>query len=325
MKTTRRLAFLLALLLCFTLIPAPIAVPAAVAAQPYGSVSRESMRDGVILHAWCWSFNTVKNNMQAIADAGYTAIQTSPAGKCKVGDGGDLALERWWWHYQPTEYTLGNYQLGTEQEFAEMCAVADQYGIGIIVDAVVNHCTSDYGAIADSVKNIQGGAFHNNGEIGNWNDRREITQKALMGLWDLNTQNPNVQNYIQAYLRRCVELGADGFRYDAAKHIELPDDAGFGGDFWPVILNNGSQFQYGEILCDGVSREDAYAQRLNVTADVYGHRLREAFSSGQLNSGTLGNWTHKVSADKLVTWVESHDNYANGIGEYGSSQWMNDG
>ena len=31
---------------------------------------------GTILHAWCWSFNTIKDNLKDIAEAGYTAIQS---------------------------------------------------------------------------------------------------------------------------------------------------------------------------------------------------------------------------------------------------------
>ena len=29
----------------------------------------QKMADGAILHAWCWSFNTIKNNMKNIAEA----------------------------------------------------------------------------------------------------------------------------------------------------------------------------------------------------------------------------------------------------------------
>ena len=36
------------------------------------------IQHGAILHAWCWSFNTIKENMKDIAQAGYTSIQTSP-------------------------------------------------------------------------------------------------------------------------------------------------------------------------------------------------------------------------------------------------------
>lgn len=96
---------------------------------------------------------------------------------------------------------------------------------------------------------MEGGAFHNGGGISNYGDRKDVTQNSLLGLIDLNTQNPNIQQLILNYLKQCVAAGADGFRYDAAKHIEIPeDDPSFASDFWPVVLDNGSRFQYGEIL-----------------------------------------------------------------------------
>ena len=42
--------------------------------------------DDVILHAWCWSFNTIKDNMKDIADAGYRYVQTG-AGMCHPDKG----------------------------------------------------------------------------------------------------------------------------------------------------------------------------------------------------------------------------------------------
>lgn len=47
---------------------------------------------GAILHAFCWSFQTIKDNMKQIADAGFTMVQTSPANKCFVGDDGGLEI-----------------------------------------------------------------------------------------------------------------------------------------------------------------------------------------------------------------------------------------
>ena len=42
----------------------------------------DNIKDGAILHAFCWSFNTIKANMKDIAEAGYTTVQTSPANAC---------------------------------------------------------------------------------------------------------------------------------------------------------------------------------------------------------------------------------------------------
>ena len=125
------------------------------------------LEDGAILHAWCWSCNTITANMKDIAAAGYTAIQTSPMQQSyarysssntlmgKDGNGNDItdgSSGAWWWQYQPTAQKLGNYQFFTdptndalcEQEYKAMCDAADAYGISIITDIVSNHTTSHY-------------------------------------------------------------------------------------------------------------------------------------------------------------------------------------
>ena len=286
-----------------------------------------SMKDGTVLHAWCWSFNAIKENMAAIKEAGYTSVQTSPINAVVVGNGGDKKFtNQWYYHYQPTAYTIGNYQLGTEAEFIEMNRVAEQYGIKIIVDAVLNHTTSEYSKVSSEIKSINNWT-HGADRISNWNSREEVTQKSLLGLWELNTQNPEVQQYLLKFLKNAVSDGADGFRYDAAKHIELPGEYPnqYGSNFWNVILNNGSEFQYGEVLQDNISRDADYANLMSITASQYGHSIREILRNRNANAGNLGNYRAGVDPSKLVLWVESHDTYANGNTDSESeSAWMSD-
>lgn len=286
-----------------------------------------SMKDGTVLHAWCWSFNSIKENMAAIKEAGYTSVQTSPINAVVVGNGGDKKFtNQWYYHYQPTAYTIGNYQLGTEAEFIEMNRVAEQYGIKIIVDAVLNHTTSDYNKISSEIKSITKWS-HGNTKIENWGSRWDVTQNSLLQLWDWNTQNPEVQQYLLKFLKNAVADGADGFRYDAAKHIELPGEYPneFGSNFWNVILNNGSEFQYGEVLQDNISRDADYANLMSITASQYGHSIRDMLRNRNVNAGNLGNYQAGVDPSKLVLWVESHDTYANGKTDSESeSAWMSD-
>ena len=81
--------------------------------------------DDVILHAWSWSFDTIAANMKDIADAGYAYVQTSPANTCYVGENGGLALfskpedsfsGKWYYYYQPTDWKIGNYLLGSRDQ-----------------------------------------------------------------------------------------------------------------------------------------------------------------------------------------------------------------
>lgn len=332
------------------------------AAVPVGAKSpanakglTEQVEDGTILHTWCWSYKTVKENISEIAAAGFSAVQVSPISLCKVG--GKNINGGWYWHYQPVNYEVfGNYQMGTLEDFQAMCDEAHRYGLKVIVDTVINHCTSDYSAIdPDITGGFDGQAFHDHSTHSHpkadWSefDRYEETQYPLSGLYDWNTQRQDVQDYLKNFLKKCVEYGADGFRFDAAKLIELPDDTSavygddFASDFWTEILENGASFQYGEALQEGGKHEynqgadgksgyddsdtsrlgayqslsftkpDGQTQKFFTTASYYGFRVRECISEGNLQADYIGDFLMPKGAtvQQTVTWVESHDNYCN--------------
>ena len=323
--------------------------------QTASAVSRSSIHDGAILHAFCWNFNTIKENMADIAAAGYTAVQTSPINEClAIHNGmklyGDTEDEgRWYYHYQPTDWKIGNYQLGTRDEFKAMCAEADKYGIGVIVDIDPNHTTPLYDQVSDDLKNAAGGEdalYHigakvENGDNGGmkYDNRTSVTYDAMGGLPDVDTENEGFQKYFYDFLEDCIECGADGFRVDTAKHIALPDDGvaeEYAGDedrndFYPNMKsaidaygskNYSDLFVYGEVLDGDASRVAAYQDMLGGTcASNYGGAIRNAVSSGSVAVKKLQNYkisddtstgkTYTADSNKLVTWVESHDNYIN--------------
>ena len=288
------------------------------------------MKNGAILHAWMWSFKTITQHMPEIAAAGYTSVQTEPMSKIKeVAANGKKFTENWYYVYQPANTSIGNFVVGTEADLKEMTATAHKYGVRVIVDVVANHFTSDWNAIDPDWQNKD--YFHKrtgcdgpNGEINDYSNRYKVTQCHLLGLWDLNTQNQAVADRMQKFLKTAVADGVDGFRYDAAKHVELPTEVfdNKQSNYWNTILKNGSQFQYGEVL-QGDSGLDykAYANMFRDnssdgggnTASNYGKTIRAAVGSNNLDVKMVKNIdTGGASEDQLVTWVESHDNYANG-------------
>ena len=294
----------------------------------------KDMKDGATLHAFEWSFKTIMENIPDIAKAGYTSIQTEPI--VKIKDNRKLGTGNWYlnWYYvyQPTDMSIGNYVVGSEDEFKEMCKMAHQYGLRIIVDSVSNHFTSDFDVIAKKWQNKA--YFHEDKQISDYNNREDCTQHKLSGLWDLNTQDDTVTQGMADLLKQTVADGADGFRYDAAKHIELPDEV-FGGkksNYWNTILKNGSQYQYGEVLEDANVREADYANLFNsssprgggITDSSYGHEVRNAVQFKNLGASHFTSHS-KVTEDKSVNWVESHDNFANGeanIPQELSDEWI---
>ena len=297
------------------------------AARTQNGLAKE-MNYGSILHAWMWSFNTMKEHMAEIADAGYTSVQTSPISVIKGPMQGKQFTENWYYVYQPAGTSIGNSVVGSEDDLKAMTAEAHKYGIRIIVDAVINHFTSDWNAIEPSWQNAS--LFHtkseggcgNNGTGINYGNRWQVTHCHLLGLWDLNTENQEVGNRMQGFLKQAVADGVDGFRYDAAKHIELPDEFGTHSPYFDTILDNGAQYQYGEVLQGdaglNVAAYPALFEKYSSngggnTASNYGGALRSALNSKNLNAGNLNSLQGQgVQNDQLVTWVESHDTYANG-------------
>ena len=287
----------------------------------------KEMKNGAILHAWMWSFNTITEHMDEIAEAGYTSIQTEPMSKIKVNDAnGKKFTENWYYVYQPTNTSIGNFVVGSEDDLKAMTAAAHAHGIRIIVDVVANHFTADWNAIDSDWRKSE--YFHarnscsgSGGDNIDYSNRWQVTHCHLLGLWDLNTANPEVANRMHDFLKTAVNDGVDGFRFDAGKHVELPNEFD-GSQYWTTILQNGSQYQYGEVL-QGDSGLDykAYANLYakygegggGATASDYGKTIRSALWSKNLNAGNLMSLRNGgVNNDQLVTWVESHDNYANG-------------
>lgn len=61
--------------------------------------------------------------------------------------------------------------------------------------------------------------FHCERSLSSWTDGEVVTKGWLVGLTDLNSEKPYVQDRIATYLVDVLSMGASGFRVDAAKHI----------------------------------------------------------------------------------------------------------
>lgn len=304
-----------------------------VAKKDYGL--SEDIKDGAILQCFCWSFNTISESMEDIAAAGFSAIQTSPINA--VYDGGNAGMElfgegKWSYVYQPTEWTIGNYQLGTEAEFKKMCNVAESYGIKVIIDVVPNHTTPTLDAVSDKFIEAVGGKdkmYHSDGmkDIEDYGNRKQCTLQGVGGLPDVDTENEAFQEYFLAYLNKCISDGADGFRYDTAKHIGLPDDPkdkdGDENNFWDILGKTEKAeeiFNYGEVLQGSNDRLEDYIDTIGATtASSYGMNMRLSITSESVAAEEVKDMCIKDENKSVVTWVESHDNYCGDDNSYNIS------
>ena len=292
-----------------------------------------------ILHVWSWNFPTIAENMKQIADAGFTMIQTSPVNACFSPEGGNVKIfdekeGNWYHYYQPTDWTIGNNIVGTEEEMKAMLDSAKKYDIRVLVDVLPNHTAFNIDLVADEFYAAVGGRekmFHTHGLEGiqDYNDRTQCTHQGVGGLPDVNTENPLFQKYYMEFVNKLVNMGVRGFRYDTAKHIGVhsdPVDAEAGvteNDFWDVAtgrkevlgvslaIDYNELFVYGEVLQDRNVPEDEYAGYFGQTASSYGHVIREVLAKRSAKDIDILSWYHTAAPEYLTTWVESHDTYCN--------------
>lgn len=135
--------------------------------------------------------------------------------------------------YDATDYYTVNSQYGTMEDFKKLLAEAHQRGIRVIIDLVMNHTSSQHPWFIDSQ---DPNSPKRNWYI--WSD----TDPGYNGPWgedvwylsgdsyfyavfspsqpDLNYTNPEVRNQMKDVARFWLkDVGVDGFRLDAAKHI----------------------------------------------------------------------------------------------------------
>lgn len=264
---------------------------------------KDKIQDGVILHCFDWTLADIQEEIPNIAKAGFTAVQTSPvherAGKGSV----------WYDVYRPYDFKIGN-GLGTEADLKALCAKAHEYGVKVIVDVVANH--TDHPNVAARLKDES--LYHERFGVGSWNDRHQVTF-GMIGMWDLDTNNPTVQAIIKQYIQDLKACGVDGVRWDAIKHIGLPSE----GDSFMQNVVDQEMYNYGEIL-DSTGGNDnvlfpEYQTYMSITDNGYGNGFANSFAGGSINE-SVGNFNQrKAKTEKLVYWGESHDTYANDGGE----------
>ncbi len=126
-------------------------------------------------------------------------------------------------------------EYGTIEDFKELITKAHDNGIGIVMDMVINHCSSDNPFFISALNSIDSPYrdwFTWSSEklywrqpwsdSPVWHEGKE--KKYYYGLFsrsmpDLNFKNEEVYRYIQQVIAFWLNSGVDGFRFDAATHI----------------------------------------------------------------------------------------------------------
>ncbi len=258
----------------------------------------------VIYQAFDMRFRDIKAQLPELQKLGYTYIQVSPPQKSNPSP-------KWWARYQPIDHKVIDSPLGTEKELKELIDAAHSQNIKIIIDVVLNHMANyDYYVKSLNYPRFSQKDFHAKRCI-DYNNRASVTQGWInCDLPDLKTTSPHVRQEAKNYLKKLLALGADGFRFDAAKHIEP--------DFFREVLKvvPPDKFVYGEVIGQTLEESNEYTGIFCVTDFHLVGTMSQAFSIG----GDLRSLIDPAASGKAlpgvkaVTFAQNHDTVTGQIG-----------
>ena len=272
----------------------PVSLPATDSGNPNQNTAAKA---GIIYQAFNLRFRDIKAQLPELQKQGYTHIQVSPPQKSNPSS-------EWWARYQPIDHRVIDSPLGTEKELKELIDAAHSRKMKIIIDVVLNHM-ANYGSYVKSLNypRFSTQDFHPKSCI-DYNNRLSVTKGWInCDLPDLNTTSPQVRQEAKNYLKKLLALGADGFRFDAAKHIEP--------DFFREVLQvvPPDKFVYGEVIGQTLAESNEYTSLFAVTDFHLVSTMSNAFSYG----GDLRSLIDPASSGKAlpgtqaVTFAHNHD------------------
>ncbi|WP_258534981.1 carbohydrate-binding module family 20 domain-containing protein [Streptomyces sp. PT12] len=261
-----------------------------------------------------WTFDSIARECtERLGPAGYGQVQVSPPQEQIQGG-------QWWTAYQPVSYQI-NSRLGNRAQFQSMVSTCRDAGVGVIVDAVVNHMSAGSGTGTGGssyTKYDYPAAPYSDGdfnscrrEIGNnYGDRYNVQNCELVGLADLNTGKDYVRQRIADYLNDLLSMGVAGFRIDAVKHIPAADLA----DIRSRLSDPGVYWKQEVIYGAGEAvMPDEYRGTGDVQEFRYGRDLKRVFESENLAYlRNFGEGWGYMPSDGTAVFVDNHDTERNG-------------
>ena len=289
----------------------------------------------VFVHLFEWKWTDIATECETVlGPAGFAAVQVSPPEEHSITPSHD-----WSERYQPVRYNIARSRSGTQPEFTDMVARCAAVGVGIYVDAVINHMTNypspgigsdsspyskyDYPGLYTSAD------FHTPCTVNNYADAANVQDCELFGLPDLNTGLPSVRQKIAGYVIMLARLGVAGFRVDAAKHIQQVELDDILAIVDSTLTAEGRPIPYyflevsggaGEALSPRDYFGEAYASggAADITEFTFvgvGDKFRQIGGQhiSQLNpNGSPGNQFSQTAwglmpSDKAVVFLQNHD------------------
>jgi glycosidase len=261
-------------------------------------------------------FNGITQKLNYLQDLGVTAIWLMPIHPSPSYHG-----------YDVLNYYAVNHEYGNLDDFRHLLDEAHQRGIHVIIDFVLNHTSSAHPFFVESNDNLDSPYrdwyIWSEKDPGNgWHPGNYGYYYGLFwsGMPDLNYENPAVTLQMEQVTTFWLdEIGVDGFRLDAAKHLIEEGDQienttathDWFRDFYEFYTaDHPDAYTVGEIYGAGGFIASTYRQQIE---HIFNFELASGFvnsANGSAKSGVISayDFTLKDMTDgAFATFLTNHD------------------
>lgn len=215
--------------------------------------------------------------------------------------------------YDVEDYKSTHADYGTLEDFDYLIAKAEDHGIDVIIDLVLNHSSKTHPWFIEGFNNFQSGNFvvDDNQNKANWYNFKweggKVVYEAGFGDWmpDLNLDNPAVKDEIASIAKFWLDRGVAGFRLDAVTYLfssEPQKSVDFLGWFRDIVK---------EEKPDAYIVGEAWKDEDTVTLYYRGLDSLFNFSGGNVGGYIIDNITSRTGstfAFKLADTVQKAQN-----------------
>jgi alpha-amylase len=239
-----------------------------------------------------WTWRMIIDHLPMIRDAGYTAILLSPHEQACGGE--------WSLGYDPYDFRSFDSAHGTEQELADLIRKAHDLRIQVYADMVLNHmCTNNF-----RYPHFSEPDFHHVGRIQHWDNQWEVENGSLFGLEDLNHESPYVRGELWNFLVKTNNMGIDGYRWDAAKHVPR----WYWREHILSSVRSWGKYSFGEVVSTDLGYLFSYvATGMAVTDYALYDLMFNNFRFGGNLAALDGAGVAGADGPNALTFVQNHD------------------
>ena len=229
--------------------------------------------------------------------------------------------------YWARDFKKPNAAFGSFADFTNLIVAAHLKNIKVIIDFAPNHTSPssqvdptfaengklyDNGTYLSSYTTDPGGFFHHNGGT-DFSTLENGIYKNLFDLADLNHNNTTVDTYFKNAIKTWLDLGIDGIRWDAVKHMPF----GWQKNMMSYVNGYKPVFSFGEWFLganevDPANHYFANKSGMSLLDFEFAQKVRQVFKDGSADMNSLYTMitdtaSQYAQVNDQVTFIDNHD------------------